>query len=149
MPEGVIKPELYPHPDQIAAILGDEARLAIEMSKARLVTLAMPLLGRIAIRYPYFGFMSGHRIVHNLGGAAELGGMDDGLARTEHPLIRIASLDPHARLIAGDDFSAAQGRRASSRPAAKTGAVRLNMFISAPWLSCRPNRSASAPCSRS
>ena len=110
-PEGAIEPELDPHPDQIAAILGGEACLAIEMSKARLVTPAMPLLGRIAIRYPYFGFMSGHRVVHNLGGAAELGGMDDGLARTEHPLIRIASLDPHARLVAGDDFGAAQGRQ--------------------------------------
>jgi len=51
--------------------------------------------------------------VHDLGRAAELCGMDNGLGRAKHPLIGITALDPHARLVSGYDFSAAQGREGS------------------------------------
>jgi hypothetical protein len=115
-------------------MLGNEARLSIEMGQTGLVPHSMTLLGSIAIRYPHFGFMSGHRVVHDQGRTAEVGGMDHGIGRAEHPLVSIAAFDPRARLIASDNLGAAQNPEASARLAAKTCAVRLNMFISAPWL---------------
>ena len=107
-PEGPVEPELKPHANQITAMLGNEARLAVEMRKASLVPQPMALLGGIAIRYPHFGFMSGHRVVHDLGRAAESGGVDHGIGRAEHPLVRIAAFDPRARLIASHNLSSAQ-----------------------------------------
>ena len=44
-----IKPELEAHTDKVGAVPLDEARLAIEMSKASLVVVPMALLARIAI----------------------------------------------------------------------------------------------------
>ena len=77
----------------------NEARLAIKMHKAGLVAKGVPLLAGIAIRYPHCAPMPAHRITHDLGCAAELG-LNNGLIRAEHPLIAIAPLDPHTRLIA-------------------------------------------------
>lgn len=60
--------------------------------------------------------MSGHRVAHDLGRTAELGGMDNGLGRAEHPLAGIAPLDPHARFVAGDNISTAQGCEGAISP---------------------------------
>ena len=107
-PKGSVEPELKPHADKVAAMLGNEARLSIKMSKASLVTLPVPLLGGIAIRYPHCGFMSGHRVVHDPGGATEIRGMDNGLGRAEDPLVGIAAFDPRARFVASHNLGAAQ-----------------------------------------
>ena len=92
--KGTIKPEFEPHTDQVGAVLLDEARLAVEMGKASLVVQPMSLLAGIAIRYPDVGLVAGHRVANDLGGAAEHGGMDDGIGRAEHPLIAVAAFDP-------------------------------------------------------
>lgn len=97
----------------------DEARLAVEMGKAGLVVQPMSLLAGIAIRYPHVRLMPAHRVAHNLGGTAERGGMNDGIARAEHPLIAVAPLDPHPRLIARYNLRAAQGHKRIVAPGGK------------------------------
>ena len=66
-PKGAIEPEFEAHSDKVDAVLFDEARLAVEMGKAGLVVQPMPLLARIAIRYPDVGLMPCHRITNDLG----------------------------------------------------------------------------------
>ena len=117
--KGAIEPEFEPHPDKVAAVLFDEARLAVEVGKAGLVVQPMPLLAGIAIRYPHSGLMPGHRVTHHLGGAAELSGMNDGIARAEYPLIAVAALDPHPGLIARHNLCAAQGHERIVAPGGK------------------------------
>jgi hypothetical protein len=55
--------------------------------------------------------MAIHRVAHDLRAARERGGMDNGLGRTEHPLVGIASFDPRARLVARYDLGIAQGSK--------------------------------------
>lgn len=114
--EGAVEPKLEPHACQIAAMLGNKANLAVEMGQASLVEPAMPLLGGIAVRYPHLGLMAIHRVAHDLRCTRELGGMDNGLGRTEHPLVGIASFDPRACLVAGHDLGIAQGSKCLLAP---------------------------------
>jgi hypothetical protein len=46
-----------------------------------------------------------------LGGAAEYGGMNDGIGSAENPLIPVAALYPHSSLIARHYVCAAQGHQ--------------------------------------
>ena len=117
--EGSIQPEFETHADKIGAVLLDEARLAVEMGKAGLVVQPMSLLAGIAIRYPDVGLVAGHRVANDLGGAAEHGGMDDGIGRAEHPLIAVAAFDPHSGFIARHNLGAAQGHEGIVAPGGK------------------------------
>ncbi len=89
------------------------------MRQTGLVTQPVALLGGIAVGYPQFGFMPGHRVVHDLGCLAELCGVDHGIGRTKHPLVGIASFDPHARLVAGHNLCATQGHERIFAPGGK------------------------------
>jgi hypothetical protein len=62
-------------------------------------------------------------------------------------MVGIAALDPDARLIRSDDPGLAQ-RRDGPVALGRKGALR-SMFISPPWLTVSPNRSAKGLCSRS
>ena len=63
--------------------------------------------------------MPGHRVAHDLGGAAEGGGMNDGIARAEYPLIAV---EPSMRIPVSSHATNRARRNAasaSSRLAAK------------------------------
>ena len=100
-------------------MLLNEAGLAVEMGKASLVVQPMSLLAGIAIRYPDVGLVTGHGVANDLGGAAEHGGMDDGIGRAEHPLIAVAAFDPHSGFVAGYNIGTAQDREGIVAPGGK------------------------------
>ena len=93
--EGAIKPEMEPHAGQIAAIFGNKTSLSVQMGEPCLVKPTMPLLGGITVGDPDLGLMAIHRVTHDLTCAGEVGGMNNGFGRTKHPLVGIASFDPH------------------------------------------------------
>jgi hypothetical protein len=107
--EGSIQPELETHADKVAAVLLNKAGLAVEMGKASLVVQPMSLLAGIVIRYPHVRLVAGRGVSNDLGGAAEHGGMDDGIGRAEHPLIAVAAFDPHSGFVADYNIGTAQG----------------------------------------
>lgn len=77
--EGAVEPELEAHVDQVAAMLGDVAGLAVQVRQACLMKPAMSLLGAIAVRYPDLGLMPVHRIAYDLGRPAESGRVENGM----------------------------------------------------------------------
>src|SRR3954449_7661568 len=69
----------------------------------------MTLLSGIAVGQPHGRPMPVHDLVHNGSGSRRGGVMHDGVLTTEHPMIAVRALDPHTRLVAGDDLGPAQG----------------------------------------
>ena len=104
--EGSVQPELETHADKVAAVLLNEASLAVEMGKASLAVQPMSPLAGIAIRYPDVGLVTSHGVANNMGGAAEHGAVDHGFGRAGclaacraaagHPAVL-----PHKRLDLG------------------------------------------------
>jgi hypothetical protein len=85
-------------------MLQREGRVARQMRQTGLVSRAVLLLGRGAIRYPHLRNMAAHRLVGDAGGTRIIGLMHHGVLAVEHPVIRVRPLDPHADFVAGDDF---------------------------------------------
>ena len=94
--------------------------------------------------------MAGHDVAHDFGGASENGRVDDRLLAAEHPVKRVDAFDARSGFVAGDEPRPTERRHsASARLASNAVFVRLNMFINAPSLTVRPNRSINAALSRS
>lgn len=88
-------------------MFGEEARLAIEEGKTGLMTRGVLPLDGVAIRYPHCGCTTCHRVAHDLGGAAAVGGMDNVIGREAHLLGGVASFKPCVGLVAGNNLCTA------------------------------------------
>lgn len=87
----------------------DLARILANLAQTGLASGAVPLLGRVAIRYPHLRNRAAYRLA---GDARMIGLMHHGVLAMEHLMIRVHPLDPYAGFVAGDDFRRPQkGRR--------------------------------------
>src|SRR5665647_2807495 len=91
-------------------MLQREGGIAGQMREACLVTRAVLLLGRIAIRNPDLWRMSIHHFLDDTSRARIIGLMNHRVLAVEHPVIGVRPLDPYAGFIAGNDFGGAKDR---------------------------------------
>ena len=135
--KGAIEPQPQAERRLVLAVFVGEAGVAGEMGKTGLLSVGGALLGRIAMRGSHLRAMIVEHVAH------------DGLLAAEHPLVGVDALDARSSFIASRETRLPQRRQRLRSSRLECGFVRLDMFISAPSLIARPNRSRIAMRSRS
>ena len=137
--ERLSKPKLEPEGQIVRAMLQREGRVARQMrqDKSDAARHAFAAQNSDPKSKP-FGLCPAIISVHDAGGAGIIGLMHDRVLAMENPVIRVCPLDPNAGLVAGDNLGGARMAFAFSASISNRACERMNMFISAPSLTIKP-----------
>jgi hypothetical protein len=114
--EDAIEPELEPKRRGIVAGLDAISDVARQMREAGLLAPGMALLRAVAIGGPHFLPRAIHGFAHDLGGAGEIGGVNDGVFAAKYPMKGVDAFDAHAGFVDGDKIRLAQNAKRLRAP---------------------------------
>jgi len=126
--EGLLQPKPETRRQDILACLLGIGDVPGEMGKAGLVCIRMSLLRGVAIGAPDIGPMPVHQRPDHDCATCRSGLMDNRLGATKHPLVGVASFDPHAGLVGGDDLGPTQ-RRDGDVALGREGTLRTAQYV--------------------